>query len=86
MLYRLKKRLGPKTVLSHCFEELRRWANKFPILQKGKPVFFGTVKDLEDLYPFFIRFPRPVGGFEGLPEVRTVEVGAGTLHCAKTPF
>ncbi|MBQ1301716.1 MAG: hypothetical protein IIY26_03170, partial [Aeriscardovia sp.] len=77
--------LGPKTVLSHCFEELRRWANKFLILQKGKPVFCGTVKDLEDLYPFFIRFPRPVGGLEGLPEVRTVKVGAGTLQCAKTP-
>ena len=89
MLFRLRSASAQKTVLSvtHYFEELRGWANKLLILQKGKLVFFGTVKDLEDRYPFysFISFPRPVGGFEGLPGVRTVEVDAGTLGAvAKT--
>ena len=49
-------------LVAHCFEELRRWANKFPILQKGKQVFFGTVKDLEDRCPFyFYQLPRARG-------------------------
>ena len=83
MLYRLRSASAQKTVLSvtHYFEELRGWANKLLILQKGELIFFGTLKELEDRYPFysFIRFPRPIGGFAGLSGVRTVEVDAGTL-------
>ena len=65
-----QERLSPKKrayLVAHCFEELHRWANKFPILQKGKPVFFGTVKDLEDRCPFLLLYPLPQarGGIRG---------------------
>ena len=83
MLYRLRSASAQKTVLAvtHYFEELRGWANKLLILQKGRLVFFGTIDELADRYPFysFIRFPRPMGGFKGLPSIKTVEIDAATL-------
>ncbi|MBQ1803313.1 MAG: ABC transporter ATP-binding protein [Aeriscardovia sp.] len=89
MLYRLRTASLGKTVLAvtHYFEELRGWANKLLILQKGELVFFGTIKDLEGRYSFysFIRFPRPIGNFEGLAHIKTVQIDMGTMGAvAKT--
>lgn len=89
MLYRLRSASIKKTVLTvtHYFEEIRGWANKLLILQKGKMVFFGTIKKLEERYSFysFIRFPRPLGNTPALPGVKTVEIDKGTMGAvAKT--
>ena len=89
MLYRLRSASIKKTVLTvtHYFEEIRGWANKLLILQKGKMVFFGTVKKLEERYSFysFIRFPRPFGNTPALPGVKTVEIDKGMMGAvAKT--
>jgi ABC-2 type transport system ATP-binding protein len=52
-----------KTVLTitHYFEELTDWANKFLILHKGNLLFWGTYQELQEKYPYYSILKIPNG-------------------------
>lgn len=52
LLELVKEYSKDKTVftITHYFEELMYWANKFLILHKGKLVFYGTLNELQEKY------------------------------------
>ncbi len=38
-------------VVSHYFEEFNNWVNKLLVLKEGQALFYGTLKELKELYP-----------------------------------
>lgn len=78
ILHTLKVAMDKKTVLisTHYYDDIEDWANKILILEKGKVVFFGTVKELEDRYPLYslIRIPMDMREKADFGSLRVIEL------------
>ena len=78
ILHTLKVAMEKKTVLisTHYYDDIEDWANKILILEKGKAVFFGTVKELEDRYPLYslIRIPMDMREKADFRSLRVIEL------------
>ena len=78
ILHTLKVAMDKKTVLisTHYYDDIEDWANKILILEKGKVVFFGTVKELEDRYPLYslIRIPMDMREKADFRSLRVIEL------------
>ena len=78
ILHTLKVAMDKKTVLisTHYYDDIEDWANKILILEKGKAVFFGTVKELEDRYPLYslIRIPMDMREKADFRSLRVIEL------------
>lgn len=55
MLKTVKDYSKGKTVfiVSHYFDEIQNWANKLLVLDKGNPIFFGKLEQLQGKYPHY---------------------------------
>lgn len=78
ILHTLKVAMDKKTVLisTHYYDDIEDWANKILILEKGKVVFFGTVKELEDRYPLYslVRIPMDMREKADFGSLRVIEL------------
>lgn len=78
ILHTLKVAMDKKTVLisTHYYDDIEDWANKILILEKGKVVFFGTVKELEDRYPLYslVRIPMDMREKADFRSLRVIEL------------
>lgn len=78
ILHTLKVAMDKKTVLisTHYYDDIEDWANKILILEKGKIVFFGTVKELEDRYPLYslVRIPMDMREKADFGSLRVIEL------------
>ena len=78
ILHTHKVAMDKKTVLisTHYYDDIEDWANKILILEKGKAVFFGTVKELEDRYPLYslIRIPMDMREKADFRSLRVIEL------------
>ncbi|MBQ1804181.1 MAG: ABC transporter ATP-binding protein [Bifidobacteriaceae bacterium] len=78
ILHTLKVAMDKKTVLisTHYYDDIEDWANKILILEKGKVVFFGTVKQLEERYPLYslIRIPMDMREKADFGSLKVIEL------------
>ena len=78
ILHTLKVAMDKKTVLisTHYYDDIEDWANKILILEKGKVVFFGTVRELEERYPLYslVRIPMDMREKADFGSLRVIEL------------